>query len=269
MTAFPFLAKRNLLPARVFLPLNALLLGVLLFLAGCKTINQTRERLRVPENTVLFSFDDGPNGAVTKELLDVLQRHHIKAVFCLLGENAEAYPELVKRMRKDGHVIANHGQGDVWAVGLSTARFLENLLEGERVILWALDEKELSPRLYRPHGGFYTNAQQRLYQEQGYELLGVSARAYDAALNAYRKNLVLRRIMKAVEKEKGGILLLHDAKDTHSGTEKALIRNPQGAFNRSWIPGITEELIRSLDEKGYTLRDIDILGILAPRNREP
>jgi peptidoglycan/xylan/chitin deacetylase (PgdA/CDA1 family) len=264
MTLLCFLSMR---PARVFWSRGLFLWGILFLLSGCRSINQTREQLRVPENTVVFSFDDGPNGAVTTELLDVLQKHHIKAAFCLLGENVEADPETARRIRQAGHVIANHGWGDTWAVWLHKRRFSQNLLEGERLILWALDEEDLSPRLYRPHGGFYTNAQQHIFQTQGYTLLGVSARAYDAALSGSRKDLVLRRIMRKIEKEKGGIILLHDARGDHSQTEKKLRRNPQGDFNRSWIPGAVEELIIRFEERGYRFIDIELSEIPGPCGR--
>jgi peptidoglycan/xylan/chitin deacetylase (PgdA/CDA1 family) len=250
-------------PVRVFWRPSLFLLGILFLLPGCRSINQTREQLRVPENTVVFSFDDGPNGAITTELLDVLQRHNVKAVFCLLGVNAEANPETVRRIRQDGHVIVNHGRGNPWAVRLSRRRFSQTLLEGERLILLALDEEALSPRLYRPHGGFYTNAQRRICQTRGYTLLGASARAYDAVLKGSQKDLALRRIMKRIEQKKGGIILLHDARDDHSQMEKKLLRNPQGDFNRSWIPGAVEELIIRLEERGYRLTDIDFAEILA------
>jgi endo-1,4-beta-xylanase len=226
------------------------------------SINRSREQLNVPEKTVIFSFDDGPNGAVTTELLDVLQKYDITAIFFLLGENAEADSETVRRIRRDGHVIANHGGDGVLAVYLSGNRFAENLREGERRILQALGEEGRSLRYYRPHGGFYTNAQRRICQEQGYTILGVSARAYDAALSVSRRDLVQRHTIEKVEKEKGGIILLHDARNSYRQMEKGLARNPLGRYNRSWIPGTVEDLILRLEGQGYRLRNIDVSRIL-------
>ncbi|MEO8703581.1 MAG: polysaccharide deacetylase family protein [Kofleriaceae bacterium] len=60
---------------------------------------------------ILFTFDDGPNPKTTPIVLDVLKKHHIKAVFFLLGERLggnKAAAKLVKRMLAEGHVIANH-----------------------------------------------------------------------------------------------------------------------------------------------------------------
>ena len=41
-------------------------------------------------------------------LLDGLKKRNVKATFFLLGKQAEAYPDIVKRMHKEGHMIGNH-----------------------------------------------------------------------------------------------------------------------------------------------------------------
>ena len=58
--------------------------------------------------TVAFTFDDGPNPADTPRLLDVLRRHHVKAVFCLWGDYVEANPGLVRKIVAGGHTLCNH-----------------------------------------------------------------------------------------------------------------------------------------------------------------
>jgi peptidoglycan/xylan/chitin deacetylase (PgdA/CDA1 family) len=55
-----------------------------------------------------LTFDDGPHPDNTPKLLDVLAQHQAKATFFLLGSNAEAHPELVRRIVREGHIIANH-----------------------------------------------------------------------------------------------------------------------------------------------------------------
>jgi hypothetical protein len=44
--------------------------------------------------------------------------------------------------------------------------------------------------------------------------------------------------------------------------EKHLDRDPEGEFNRSWIPETVEEVIRLLLERGYRINGFDIAGIL-------
>jgi peptidoglycan-N-acetylglucosamine deacetylase len=44
----------------------------------------------------------------TPLLLEVLRNHGVKAVFCLWGDHVVAYPELVREIVADGHVLCNH-----------------------------------------------------------------------------------------------------------------------------------------------------------------
>ncbi|MBO0919718.1 polysaccharide deacetylase family protein [Cellulomonas sp. zg-ZUI222] len=58
--------------------------------------------------TAVLTFDDGPNPPDTLTLLDVLAREQVRAVFCLVGVQVEAHPDVVRRIVADGHVLANH-----------------------------------------------------------------------------------------------------------------------------------------------------------------
>jgi hypothetical protein len=68
------------------------------------------EVYRVPTDNSLgaLSFDDGPNPTFTPQVLDILERHEAKAAFFLTGERASQYPELVARIKADGHEVGNH-----------------------------------------------------------------------------------------------------------------------------------------------------------------
>ncbi|MBO0923855.1 polysaccharide deacetylase family protein [Cellulomonas sp. zg-ZUI199] len=58
--------------------------------------------------TAVLTFDDGPNPPDTLTLLDLLAREQVRAVFCLVGVQVEAHPDVVRRIAADGHVLANH-----------------------------------------------------------------------------------------------------------------------------------------------------------------
>jgi peptidoglycan-N-acetylglucosamine deacetylase len=58
--------------------------------------------------TVALTFDDGPNPTDTPQLLNVLRKHHVKAVFCLWGDQVKEYPELVRAIVAGGHTLCNH-----------------------------------------------------------------------------------------------------------------------------------------------------------------
>lgn len=57
---------------------------------------------------IAITFDDGPDPIYTEQLLDGLKARGAKASFFLMGKQAEAYPELVLRMKEEGHLIGNH-----------------------------------------------------------------------------------------------------------------------------------------------------------------
>ncbi len=61
---------------------------------------------------VVLTFDDGPNPTTTPQVLDILAKHDLQAVFFLVGEMVgsenKKVPTIVERILRDGHVIANH-----------------------------------------------------------------------------------------------------------------------------------------------------------------
>jgi peptidoglycan-N-acetylglucosamine deacetylase len=58
--------------------------------------------------TVSFTFDDGPDPQNTPQLLKVLRRNHIRAVFCLWGDHARQNPSLVRWIVAEGHILCSH-----------------------------------------------------------------------------------------------------------------------------------------------------------------
>lgn len=58
-------------------------------------------------NCVAITYDDGP-GAETNRLLDKLKAKNAHASFMVIAPSAEQHPELLKRMKAEGHTIGNH-----------------------------------------------------------------------------------------------------------------------------------------------------------------
>ncbi|HEX7775309.1 MAG TPA: polysaccharide deacetylase family protein [Parvibaculum sp.] len=57
---------------------------------------------------IALTFDDGPNPEVTPRVLDILDRHCIKATFFMVGIYAAARPDLVREVAARGHYIGTH-----------------------------------------------------------------------------------------------------------------------------------------------------------------
>jgi cellulose synthase/poly-beta-1,6-N-acetylglucosamine synthase-like glycosyltransferase/peptidoglycan/xylan/chitin deacetylase (PgdA/CDA1 family)/spore germination protein YaaH len=60
------------------------------------------------EHEVALTFDDGPDPTWTPMVLDILKRYNLKATFFLVGSQAEQYPDLVRRIVNEGHLVGNH-----------------------------------------------------------------------------------------------------------------------------------------------------------------
>ncbi|MFD1786126.1 glycosyltransferase [Sphingomonas floccifaciens] len=57
---------------------------------------------------IALTFDDGPDGTWTPQILDVLERRHVPATFFVIGENVLRHPGLVNRIVADGSELGNH-----------------------------------------------------------------------------------------------------------------------------------------------------------------
>lgn len=76
------------------------------------------EEVCEPGPRIALTFDDGP-GPYTERLLDGLKERGVKASFFLIGRSVKEYPEAVKRMEEEGHLIGNHTYSHVKLKGLS------------------------------------------------------------------------------------------------------------------------------------------------------
>ena len=85
-------------------------------------------------------------------------------------------------------------------------------------------------------------------------MVGCSVRVYDAVLTEVKKDKVVRETLAKIEKQNGGIILLHDGRDSKSRMEGEIKKNSHGAFDRSWLPEAVEEIIVVLLEKGFILK---------------
>lgn len=57
---------------------------------------------------IALTFDDGPDPRDTARLLEVLERHQVRATFHLVGKSAERHPDLVRQIHQYGHQPALH-----------------------------------------------------------------------------------------------------------------------------------------------------------------
>ena len=84
--------------------------------------------------TLYLTFDDGPHPAHTPALLDLLARHDARASFFAVGRQAEAHPDLVRRIVEEGHLLGNHSHSHPQFDLLSITEQLDEVARAEAVL---------------------------------------------------------------------------------------------------------------------------------------
>lgn len=153
---------------------------------------------------VALTFDDGPSGTYTEILLDGLKERGVKATFFVIGRYAEEYPEVIRRMDEEGHVIGNHTYNHVQLNKLSEAEAKKEL-EMTNKVIESITGKE--PVFVRPPFGEWNRK-----KEFPVELIPVLWNVDPLDWKVLNTETVVNRIVKHVDD--GDIILLHDSYPT-------------------------------------------------------
>ena len=71
---------------------------------------QYQETLPLNDKEVVLTFDDGPMPPYTNRVLKTLAHECVKANYFVVGRMARGYPELLRRIHAEGHVIGTHSE---------------------------------------------------------------------------------------------------------------------------------------------------------------
>lgn len=169
--------------------------------------------VHVDEPYIALTFDDGPHATLTPKLLDLLAKRHIKATFFLIGQNAAEYPDIVRRIAREGHEIASHSWSHPNLKKMSDEAVRSQLRRTDEAIKAATGK---SPTLMRPpYGELSTRQGHWIHQEFGYQVI-----LWDVDPLDWKRPgamTVCNRIVR--ETRPGSIVLSHDI---HPGTVEAM-----------------------------------------------
>ncbi|MDP4161439.1 MAG: polysaccharide deacetylase family protein [Bacillota bacterium] len=81
---------------------------------------------------VAKTLDDGPDPKFTPRVLEILKRHQVRAAFFVVAEKAKRYPELIRKITDEGHIIGVHSLNHRYAWFTSPWRTLRDWTESLR-----------------------------------------------------------------------------------------------------------------------------------------
>jgi peptidoglycan/xylan/chitin deacetylase (PgdA/CDA1 family) len=163
---------------------------------------------------IALTFDDGP-GPYTPEVLDVLERFHVRATFFAIGKMERYFSASTVRQIHDGDVIGDHTESHPQLALLSAHEQHEQIFEQIlRIELLGGDR----PTLFRPpYGSFNATTMSELHR---LHLLMV---LWSADTEDYRQPGVPTIVERALAgAQPGAILLMHDGGGNRSQTVAAL-----------------------------------------------
>ena len=172
-------------------------------------------------------------------ILDVLARYNTHATFFVLGSAAKRYPDLIRRMVDEGHVVGNHTYNHFHPWFLSPRRARLEVSHTSHVLRKITGE---SPRWFRPPHGRTNRAMLNQARLENMTTVLWSLSAIDWGPRA-----TVAGIGKRLSSLKfGDIVLMHDGKRRHNRPELTALQLPL--------------LIESLKERGILPVTLDQMG---------
>jgi len=200
---------------------------------------QYAKTLPLNDHEVVLTFDDGPIPPYSNVILDTLASQCVKATYFLVGEMAQAYPSIVRRIYNAGHTIGTHSQNHPYRFQRLSMQSAEQQVDrGIASVDTALgDPKALSP-FFRIPGLGRTDALENYLASKSLVTWSTDVVADDwKHINAKE---IVKRAMRRLEEKGRGILLLHDI---HPATVLAL-----------------PTLLKELKERGYHVVQVAATG---------
>ncbi len=187
--------------------------------------------INTTEKKVVLTFDDGPHNPNTTKVLEILKKHDVKALFCVIGKNIEGNESVLQQIINEGHQLANHSYShafwfDIW----STKKVTDDLTHCQQ----SINAYQSSPQLFRPPYGVTNPNIAKAVKKLNLQSIGWNIRSYDTSTKDIEK--IKQRIVSQLKP--GSIILLHDRLE--------------------YIPQLLEILIPAIKEKGYCFSNINV-----------
>ena len=189
-------------------------------------VNMQRETVtteQILEKKIAIKFDDGPNPDYTEGLAE----REVCATFFLLGKEVEKYPDIVRDIYDEGHLIGTHAYEHVNLSNLNDKAAIEQVDRTNEAIKEITGE---SPEFIRPPFGCW-----KCNLDYETSMIEVLWDVDPLDWKTSNSDVITKRVVDKVEEN--DIILLHDA------SESSVV----AAF----------KIIDALKKQGYTFVTVD------------
>lgn len=189
------------------------------------------------QKVLYLTFDAGYENGCTEKILDILQKHQVKAAFFLVGNYIEKNADLVRRMVNEGHIVANHTMHHKNMSQISDKDSFSKELTDLEQLFFDTTGKQM-PKFYRPPQGVYSQENLRQAKELGYKTVFWSLAYVDWNNDSQpTKEYAFSKLLPRTHN--GAVVLLHSTSQTNAE--------------------ILDELLTKWEAEGYYFETIDKL----------
>lgn len=161
-----------------------------------------------------LTYDDGPNDPWTFRLLEVLERHQVKATFFLIGRFVEQRPDIARAVVSAGHTVGCHTWDHPNLIFYSSAEVRRQLQQTQRVIQ---DAVGVDVKLFRPPFGGRRPASLRVARS-----LGLQTVMWNVTCRDWTERSTDEIVALAERQIRGGdVILLHDGEFHRIGIDRS------------------------------------------------
>jgi peptidoglycan/xylan/chitin deacetylase (PgdA/CDA1 family) len=194
---------------------------------------QYRTTLPLDDHEVVITFDDGPLPPYTNRILDTLAAECVKVTYFLVGQQANAYPDIVRRIYNAGHSTGTHSQNHPLTFNqMALPRLEHEVGAGIASVQAALGDPHAIAPFFRVPGLLRTTQVDAYLASQSLTVWSADEVADDWYRGVSAQQIV-RKAMSRIEAKGHRGVLLHDI---HPATALAL-----------------PTLLRELKAKGYKI----------------
>ena len=197
------------------------------------------------EKTVYLTFDDGPSSR-TYEILDILDKHDIKACFFVIGAGDEKGKEIIREAHQRGHTVAPHSFSHNYREIYKSVGAFEK--DFDKICKYIEEATGEVPKLLRFPGGSKNQIAVRngtmdkiikLTEEKGFKHIDWNVVSGDDTATVFAPEVLLENVKNGSKGVKNPVILFHDT------------------YHNKTTPEAVEMVINYFEEMGYSFKRLE------------